>query len=64
MDSKQWYESKTLWFNILTVIAAILAVPEITSLIPAEWLKYIVAVNALGNIILRIFSTSIPISNK
>lgn len=57
-ETKPWYLSKTLWFNIITILAAILAVPEITSIIPPEFLKYIVALNGIGNIILRVISAT------
>lgn len=53
---KQWYLSKTLWFNIITlvlgVVAALLGVVE-TKL----WVIVLTAVNALGNGILRLFFT-------
>jgi hypothetical protein len=64
MESKPFYLSKTFWFNILTALAAIAAMPEITTIIPAEFLKYIVALNVIGNIILRVFSTPTTLTVK
>ena len=60
MESKPIYLSKVFWFNILTALAAIAAIPEITTILDPAWLKYIVALNAIGNVILRVF-TSTPI---
>jgi hypothetical protein len=52
-EIKKWYTSKTFWFNIITAILAILAMPEVLAIIPVEYLKYIAAIGVIGNIILR-----------
>lgn len=53
---KKWYLSKTLWFNILTLVlgvaAALLGVVE-----TKVWVIVLTVVNALGNAILRIWFT-------
>ena len=60
----QALKSKTVWLNLITAILAILAVPEVSTLIPPEWFKYIAAINIIGNIILRVFFTTQPIAEK
>jgi uncharacterized membrane protein len=58
---KKWYQSKTLWFNIITlvigVLAAVLGIVE-----TKEWVIAITAVIALGNGVLRIWFTDTPIA--
>jgi hypothetical protein len=54
---KPIYQSKTLWFNIASAAALILALPEFTAVIPAEYVKFAVLVQAGVNIILRIWTT-------
>ena len=54
---KPFYLSKTLWFNLITVIITIIALPEVTHLIPTAGIPYIGLINAVGNAILRIYTT-------
>jgi len=60
MDSKPIWQSKVFWFNVLTILAALAAMPEISTILPPEWLKWIAALNAIGNVVLRVF-TNTPI---
>ena len=53
MDTKKWYLSKTEWFNVVTILVGIAALPEFLSILPEAWLPYIVFVNAAGNMYLR-----------
>ena len=62
MESKPWYASKTLWFNAVTFVLAILALSEFKSLVPDTWTPYILLVNAIGNLVLRTFFTVGPIT--
>jgi hypothetical protein len=55
MDSKPWYASKTILLNVVALLALALALPDVVAIIPAGWMKYIVAINALLNVALRIF---------
>lgn len=55
---KKWYLSKTLWFNIISGIVALLALPEFISLITEDALPYIALITALGNMILRGITTA------
>jgi hypothetical protein len=54
---KKFYESKTLWFNVITVLLAVLALPELVSLIPEDSMPYIALANGIGNMILRFLTT-------
>ena len=54
-------KSKTLWLNIATALAAALAVPEITGIIPVAAMPYLLALNAALNILLRVFYTTEPV---
>jgi hypothetical protein len=58
-----WYESKIFWLNLLTAVAAILALladPSGDFVTPdvAKWIAFAVA--AL-NVVLRVFFTSQPV---
>jgi len=52
MPSKKWYASKTLWINGIAVLLA--AITALDKLIPAEWLPYMIAVQGIANIVLRL----------
>lgn len=56
--TKKWYQSKTIWLNIITGVLAILALPEFISLLPVSELPYVALVNAVGNAILRMINTT------
>ncbi len=51
---KKWYESKTLWFNILALVVAIAAAFGYTGELPPEWSIFVPAIVAIINIALRI----------
>lgn len=53
MDSKPWWQSRTIWLNLVTLVLAFLALPEFVSLLPTTALPYIAFLNAAGNILLR-----------
>ena len=56
MQTKAWYTSKTLWFNILGLILA--AAGELTTAFPSGQVAKISAfVLTIGNIILRLITT-------
>lgn len=60
---KSWYLSKTLWFNIITLIIGIIG--QATEIFPmdAQTAKVFALIIAAGNFILR-FMTSEPIVMK
>ena len=53
--------SKTIWFNIIVIFIALLAMPEFISVIPASWIPFTVLLGGFGNLILRVYFTSEPI---
>ena len=55
---KQWYTSKTLWFNVVTIFLGTLAVDNTSFPIEPQWFGFI---NGIGNLILRMVSGE-PIS--
>ena len=62
MEPKPWWASKTLWFNVLTL--AVLVIGVLVSqegLVPEGWLKWLGAVAAVINVILR-FITNQPLT--
>lgn len=59
-DSKPWYQSKTLWFNIASLVVALTALPEFGALVPAEAVALIAV---LGNLALRLL-TDQPLSAR
>ena len=64
MDSKKWFESCTIWFNLATLLVMIAGVLTDPALIndPAV-LKYAAIVVAVGNVVLR-FLTSMAIEPR
>jgi hypothetical protein len=61
---KPWYQSKTIWFNIISGIIGVLAIPQFISVLPSFVLNYVVVVNAIGNWILRTYFTSTSIGSS
>ena len=57
------FKSKTIWFNIITGLLAILSLPEIVAVLPATFLPQLAIINAVGNLILRVL-TNQPLAGK
>ena len=53
MDPKPFWQSKTLWANVITVVATILALPEVTGLLSPDGLKVVLVVQGALNVVLR-----------
>lgn len=53
MTSKPWWQSKTLWFNVGSVLVLFLALPELQAVVGPAALKYFSLVQAGVNILLR-----------
>jgi len=64
MEAKVWFTSKTLWFNAIMFVLAVLALPQFIALLPVSWLTYIATITAIGNLILRTFFTSGPVTGS
>lgn len=61
VTSKPWWMSKTLWLNItaiLIVFVGMLMGPEFQEILPKDWGKYLVAITAFLNVVLRTLSKS------
>ena len=57
---KPWYQSKTLWFNVVTLILGVLG--ELRPFVPAgTWTLIMIGAMALGNGVLRIWFTDTAI---
>lgn len=65
METKPWYKSKVIWFNVITTIIALATeLSNATDITTESMLKIYAAVMTVGNIILRVFLTEKPISNE
>lgn len=53
---KKWYESKTVWINILTLLAAITASLMSESAL-SDYIPIIIIINTTINILLRFMSS-------
>lgn len=57
---KTWYQSKTVWLGIITILVA--ALTQFSGIVESPDLKNgILAVVGLLNVLLRVFSTAQPI---
>jgi hypothetical protein len=63
METKAWYKSKVFWLNAATIVSLAAAVPEVVAVIPASFIPYIGALNAVINLILRV-NTGVPLGRQ
>ena len=56
-------KSKTMWFNAITFVLAVLSLKEVVAVLPASFIPHLVFINAIGNLILRTV-TNQPLSGK
>lgn len=61
-NMKKWYQSKTVWFNVVVFVVAFLALPEFVRLLPPSLLPYDVLGGVVGNLVLRLFFTNTGIN--
>lgn len=54
MEPKPWYQSKTIIFNVLTVVSAGLAAVVSGDMLTADQMKWIVVAQSMINIGLRL----------
>ena len=54
MNAKSWYQSKTLWFNILALAVAVAISFGYTGELPEEWAVFVPAIVAIINMLLRL----------
>ena len=57
MEPRSIWQTKTVWFNVISAALLIVALPEFAALIPELWIKYVVFAQAAGNIVLRYITT-------
>ena len=50
--TKKWYQSKTIWFNVVTFILGGFGALD-TAMMPEWFPEALVGINVIGNIILR-----------
>lgn len=70
MQTKKWYQSKTMWFNLIMLVLSVVTMVDDSLLSaigidPAEkarLLGYVAVITAIGNKILRLFFTDSQIS--
>ena len=58
---KAWYESKTLWLNVITALIAVLTLLQDNPVIPPVAQPYILLVVGVLNVVLRVWFTDQPI---
>ena len=54
MDGKFWWESRTLWFNLIALAVTVWSLPEVAGLVPTDRLPLLAALLAVGNMVLRL----------
>lgn len=57
-NMKKWYQSKTVWFNIILGLVWLSALPEFISILPLWVLKYTTLTGVVGNYVLRTYFTT------
>ena len=64
MNTKKWYASKTLWINGVAALVACLS--ALDTVVPAEYLPYVMAAAGIANIVLRLLKNEQikPIENS
>lgn len=53
-ETKLWYESRTVWINLISLAAAIVAILAEQPWLPPEVIGILMAVSAILNVILRV----------
>jgi len=56
MNYKYWYQSKTVWFNVILTITEVAAMMSET--MPDGYKMGLLAVQGVGNIVLRVWFTN------
>lgn len=61
MQTKQWYKSKIVWFNVIVFLVAFLSLPEFVQLLPVSALQYVTLGGVVGNLILRTWFSDVKL---
>jgi len=54
MQTKKWYASKTLWFNLVALLVTVLSAYGYTGELPADWAVFVPVIITAINIVLRL----------
>ena len=60
---KPIWQSRTIWFNVLTAAATVIGLPEVHALLGPDALHYVLMASSVCNVVLR-FLTTTPITAK
>ena len=55
---KPWYQSRTIWFNIIFGLTQVLASADVIAVFPPSAVPYTAAAQSILNILLRLISTA------
>lgn len=58
MNSKPFWQSKTMWLNAATLLVAILVTVQSSPVFPKAWMEYVVLAQSVLNMILRFGATA------
>ncbi len=58
---KAWFESKTVWVNIIAMLVMVLDLASRQPFIPAQYVPVLVFVIGVLNVVLRVWFTEQPI---
>lgn len=61
METKKWWESKTIWFNVIMTILDIAALQSVSAWLDIQTLALI---QTVGNVILRVWFSDTIIEKK
>ena len=64
MSTKPWYLSKTVWFNVITIVVGIIGQVTNAFELNASVLKVFGIVLSVGNLLLRFLTTSTLTTTK
>jgi len=61
-ENKPWYQSLTIWFNVLGILVGVAMQFGFAEHQPAEWTSEVILLVVTGvNLALRVFRTNAPI---
>ena len=57
-EQKKWFQSRTIWLNVLFVALAALDALQLLPAVPPGWAPYILAAQGFLNVVLRLTTSS------
>lgn len=61
---KKWYESKTVWFNVILTLVEVIALASDLHIGGEAALLYLAFAQGVGNVVLRVWFTNKPVAIK